>query len=153
MAKLVPELLVSNHAVSLDFYVRIVGFAVKYDRPAEKFAYLDLDGVEIMIEQETGFWLTAQREKPYGRGINLQIEVNDLDGILARLLAANIPLFRPVEEAWYRAGGHIPAIVSSWCRTRTAICSASSRISARTRRRTRGASSARMLPSCVQPLM
>lgn len=105
MAKLVPELLVSNHAATLDFYVRIVGFAVKYDRPAEKFAYLDLDGVEIMIEQETGFWLTAQREKPYGRGINLQIEVNDLDGILARLLAANIPLFRPVEEAWYRAGG------------------------------------------------
>ena len=105
-AKLVPELLVSDFTASLDFYVRLIGFTVRYDRPAEKFAYLDLGGAELMIEQETDFWLTAKREKPYGRGINLQIEVTDLDGILARLLAAGIVLFRPVEEAWYRAGGH-----------------------------------------------
>jgi catechol 2,3-dioxygenase-like lactoylglutathione lyase family enzyme len=105
-AKLVPELLVSDFAASRDFYVRVIGFAVRYDRPAEKFAYLDLDGAELMIEQETDFWLTAPREKPYGRGINLQIEVANLDGIVARLLAASIPLFRPVEDAWYRAGDH-----------------------------------------------
>lgn len=103
-ARLVPELLVSDHAASLDFYVRIIGFAVKYERPAERFAYLDLGGAEIMIEQETDFWLTARREKPYGRGINLQIEVADLEGILARLRNSGIALFRPVEEAWYRAG-------------------------------------------------
>ena len=103
-AKLVPELLVSDHAASLDFYVRIIGFCVRYDRPAEKFAYLDLGGAELMIEQETDFWATAPRERPYGRGINLQIEVDDLAPILARLKAAGIPLFRPVEEAWYRAG-------------------------------------------------
>ncbi len=103
-ARLVPELLVSDHAASLDFYVRIIGFRVLYDRPAEKFAYLDLGGAELMIEQETDFWATAPRERPYGRGINLQIEVDDLAPILARLEAAGIPLFRPVEEAWYRAG-------------------------------------------------
>jgi catechol 2,3-dioxygenase-like lactoylglutathione lyase family enzyme len=103
-ARLVPELLVSDHAASLEFYVRLIGFSVRYARPAEKFAYLDLDGAELMIEQETDFWLTAKREKPYGRGINLQIEVADLDGILARLSAAGVAPFRPVEEAWYRAG-------------------------------------------------
>ena len=84
--------------------MRIIGFRVRYDRPAEKFAYLDLGGAELMIEQETDFWATAPRERPYGRGINLQIEVDDLAPILARLKAAGIPLFRPVEEAWYRAG-------------------------------------------------
>lgn len=104
IAKLVPELLVSDFAASLDFYVRVIGFAVRYDRPEEQFAYLDLDGAELMIEQETDFWLTAARERPYGRGINLQIEVGDLDGIIARLQAAGISLFRPVEEAWYRVG-------------------------------------------------
>ncbi len=103
-AKLVPELLVSNHAVSRDFYVRILGFAVRYERLEEKFSYLDLDGAELMIEQETDFWATARREKPYGRGINLQIEVTALEPILGRLAAAGITLFRPVEEAWYRAG-------------------------------------------------
>ncbi|HEY1383610.1 MAG TPA: VOC family protein [Dongiaceae bacterium] len=103
-AKLVPELLVSNHAASRDFYARIIGFAVHYERPAEKFSYLDLGGAELMIEEETDFWATAPREQPYGRGINLQIEVDALDPILARLAAAGIPLFRPVEEAWYRSG-------------------------------------------------
>ena len=103
-AKLVPELLVSNHAASRDFYVRIIGFSVRYERPEEKFSYLDLDGAALMIEQETDFWTTAPRERPYGRGINLQIEVAALDPILARLRDAGIALFRPVEEAWYRAG-------------------------------------------------
>jgi catechol 2,3-dioxygenase-like lactoylglutathione lyase family enzyme len=103
-AKLVPELLVSDHAVSRDFYVRVLGFQVRYERPAEKFCYLDLGGAELMIEQETDFWATAPREKPYGRGINLQIEVDAIDPILTRLWEAGIALFRPVEEAWYRSG-------------------------------------------------
>jgi catechol 2,3-dioxygenase-like lactoylglutathione lyase family enzyme len=103
-AKLVPELLVSDHATSRDFYVRVIGFQVRYERLAEKFSYLDLDGAALMIEQETDFWTTAQRVKPYGRGINLQIEVAALDPILARLSEAGIALFRPVEEAWYRSG-------------------------------------------------
>ena len=103
-AKLVPELLVSNHATSRDFYVRVIGFSVRYERPEEKFSYLDFGGAELMIEQETDFWATAPREKPYGRGINLQIEVDALDPILSRLREAGIALFRPVEEAWYRSG-------------------------------------------------
>ena len=103
-AKLVRELLVSDHAISRDFYVRIIGFSVRYERPGERFSYLDLDGAALMIEQETDFWATAPRERPYGRGINLQIEVAALDPILARLREAGIALFRPVEEAWYRAG-------------------------------------------------
>jgi catechol 2,3-dioxygenase-like lactoylglutathione lyase family enzyme len=104
MSKLVPELLVSDHAASRHFYVRIIGFSVRYERPEEKFCYLDLGGAELMIEQETDFWATAPRERPYGRGINLQIEVAALKPILARLSDAGIALFRPVEEAWYRAG-------------------------------------------------
>ena len=103
-AKLVPELLVSNHATSRDFYVRVIGFSVRYERPEEKFSHLDLGGAELMIEQETDFWATAPREKAYGRGINLQIEVDALDPILSRLREAGIALFRPVEEAWYRSG-------------------------------------------------
>ncbi|MBA4096453.1 MAG: hypothetical protein C0484_06720 [Rhodospirillum sp.] len=101
-AKLVPELLVSNHAASHHFYVGVIGFGVRYERPEEKFSYLDLGGAALMIEQETDFWVTAPREKPYGRGINLQIEVDAIDPILSRIEQAGIALFRPVEEAWYR---------------------------------------------------
>jgi hypothetical protein len=94
---------VSNHAASRDFYVRIIGFSVKYERLEEKFSYLDLGGAALMIEQETDFWTTAPREKPYGRGINLQIEVDAIAPILSRLENAGTALFRPVEEAWYRS--------------------------------------------------
>ena len=102
-AKLVPELMVSSHAASRDFYVRIIGFKGRYERPTENFAYLDLGGAELMIEQETDFSASAPRERPHGRGVNLQIEVEDLGPILTRLQQAGIPLFWPVEEAWYRA--------------------------------------------------
>ena len=61
-AKLVPELLVSDHGASRDFYVRMIGFGVRYERPEEKFSYLDLDGAALMIEQETDFWTTAPRD-------------------------------------------------------------------------------------------
>jgi catechol 2,3-dioxygenase-like lactoylglutathione lyase family enzyme len=96
--------MVSDRAASLDFYVRILGFAVRYDRPAERFSYLDFGGAELMIEQETDFWATALRERPYGRGVNLQIEVESIAPILERLQRAGVTLFRPVEDAWYRAG-------------------------------------------------
>ena len=105
-AKLVPELLVSNHAVSRDFYVRIIGFEVRYERVAEKFVYLDLGGAELMIEEETDVSPAAPRERPYGRGASLQIMVDALAPILARLQQEGIPLFRAVEDAWYRANDH-----------------------------------------------
>jgi catechol 2,3-dioxygenase-like lactoylglutathione lyase family enzyme len=43
-------------------------------------------------------------EYPFGRGLNVQIRVSAIDPILASLKAANIPLFLPLEEKWYRNG-------------------------------------------------
>ncbi|MGE0121024.1 MAG: bleomycin resistance protein [Dongiaceae bacterium] len=102
--KLVPELFVSDIARSLAFYVGVIGCRVRYDRPANGFAYLDLGGAELMIEQETDFWATASRAYPYGRGVNFQIEVEDVQPLLTRIAATDTALFRPVEEVWYRAG-------------------------------------------------
>jgi hypothetical protein len=57
-----------------------------------------------MIEEETEFWSTGLRERPFGRGISLHIDVDDLAPIRARLEAAGIAMFRPLEDAWYRTG-------------------------------------------------
>lgn len=103
-ARLVPELLCSDFDRSLAFYRDVVGFRVAFDRPEDRFAYLDLGGAQIMLEQESDFWTTGARERPYGRGINLQIEVDDVDALAARVATAGVPLFRAMEEAWYRAG-------------------------------------------------
>ncbi len=52
-AKLVPELVVADLEASLRFWRGLIGFSVAYDRPEAGFAYLDLDGAQIMLEQRS----------------------------------------------------------------------------------------------------
>jgi catechol 2,3-dioxygenase-like lactoylglutathione lyase family enzyme len=107
-AVLVPELLCSDINESRSFYVDALGFEVLYDRPAENFLYLSLSGAEIMLEQlpvtpdHDGFWLTGRLEVPYGRGINFQIEVENVYELYDRLAPSQWPIFRSIEEKWYR---------------------------------------------------
>lgn len=106
---LVPELYVSDFAGSLAFYTDLIGFRVRYDRPEERFAYLELNGAELMIEQTTTLERTlvaAELAYPYGRGLNLSIEVTDVDVVHGRVQMASVPVFLPLEERWYRRGGH-----------------------------------------------
>ena len=102
-AKLVPELLVSDMDRSLGFYVGVLGFSILYQRVEERFAYLEREGAELMIEQSTGRrFLAGELEQPYGRGMNLQIEVSDVDDLCARVEASGSKLFLSIEEKWYR---------------------------------------------------
>ncbi|MEV5754711.1 hypothetical protein AB0L00_43475 [Actinoallomurus sp. NPDC052308] len=43
----------------------------------------------------------AELDPPYGRGLNLTIEVEDVEQIHAAVLAAGRTLFLPLEERWY----------------------------------------------------
>lgn len=101
---LVPELLCRDFVASRAFYVDLLGFTCLYDRPEDGFAYLQRGRAQIMIEQidETSSWLTAPMTVPFGRGINLQIEVDDLADMVARLRAASVALYREPSDAWYR---------------------------------------------------
>ena len=56
MRQLTPELDVLDLERSLAFYVGVIGFTVMFDRPEERFAFLDLDGVHLMIEEATRAW-------------------------------------------------------------------------------------------------
>ncbi|SHE69200.1 bleomycin resistance protein [Pedobacter caeni] len=106
-ARLVPELSVKDIKASLFFWCDLIGFSVAYDRPEEGFAYLDLNGAQIMLEQRNeadNSWETGPFEPPLGRGINFQIEVPDIEPIIDRLTGAGFGLFVDVEEKWYRAG-------------------------------------------------
>lgn len=57
-----------------------------------------------MLCQINGEWRTGPLERPFGRGINFQIAVEDVDTLLGKLEKAEWPLFRDVKEAWYRVG-------------------------------------------------
>jgi catechol 2,3-dioxygenase-like lactoylglutathione lyase family enzyme len=105
-ARLVPELLVSDIGRSLDFYLRVCDWRVLWQRPEEGFAYLGREGAELMLEEPRGrVWLAGPLEHPFGRGMNLQIEVGDVDALHAAVRDAGHELFLPLEERWYRTGG------------------------------------------------
>ena len=102
---LVPELYCSDLERSVAFYVDVLGFAVVYDRPEERFVYLQHDGAELMLEEPTGrTFLAAELEYPYGRGVNLQIEVADVRALYAAVQTAAWPVFLELETRWYRRG-------------------------------------------------
>jgi catechol 2,3-dioxygenase-like lactoylglutathione lyase family enzyme len=104
-APLVPELLVSDLDESLAFWCGMLGFRIAYDRPEERFAYLDLEGAQVMLEERSEHqrqWVTAGLAAPLGRGVNFQVEVSDCEPALERLALAGWPLFSDPEEAWYR---------------------------------------------------
>lgn len=106
-ARLVPELDVADLGRSLAFYVGVAGFRILFGRPEERFAYLDRDGAQLMVEEATGpgrRFRTADLEHPYGRGLNLMIEVGEIDDLYACVAAAgSCEIVISLEERWYRA--------------------------------------------------
>ncbi|MVA82022.1 VOC family protein [Agrobacterium vitis] len=103
---LVPEFAVTDWHKSRDFYTRLLGFSVRYERPEEGFSSLELGGAQLMIDQ-IGLGRTfeindAPLERPLGLGLNVQICVDDVQAILDRLEKAAIALYLPLEDKWYR---------------------------------------------------
>ncbi|MGI8793684.1 MAG: bleomycin resistance protein [Acidimicrobiales bacterium] len=101
----VPELDVTELATSLGFYTEVLGFRTLFERRAERFAYLERDGVELMIQEAAGpgrRFRTAPLERPFGRGVNFQISVDDVDAVHARAVKAGADIVIPMEERWYR---------------------------------------------------
>lgn len=99
---LVPELSVSDIEKSLQFYVNILSFTLEYQRPESKFAMLSLGDCQIMIEEVNDYWKTGELSYPFGRGINFQITVNDVDELYNSVRRHKYPIKVEIEENWYR---------------------------------------------------
>ena len=104
---LIPELSVSNIKKSKDFYINILGFKLEYERVEDKFAFLSLGDAQIMIEEVNGYWNTGNLEYPFGRGINFQIEVNDVEIIKENIIRSKIELFRDISLSKYECNGEV----------------------------------------------
>ena len=84
---LVPELDVTELATSLRFYAMVLEFRTLFERPAERFAYLERNGVGLMIQEADGpgrRFRTSPLEPPCGRGVNFELRVEDIDAVHAR---------------------------------------------------------------------
>ena len=103
---LVPELSVTDYEASRHFWCDLVGFSLRYERPEEGFGYLVLGNAHLMLDQinQGRTWATGALEPPLGRGINFEVQVENLDTALQRIMSAGWPIFVEPEEEWYRAG-------------------------------------------------
>lgn len=101
---ILPELYVTDFKKSLYFYVDILGFKKEYQRGKPRFAFLSYQGSQIMIQEEDTDedWHNGKPEYPYGRGINFQIETDNINKIVDSLKKNNYPLKRGIKDSWYK---------------------------------------------------
>ena len=101
---LVPELLVTDLKKSLSFYIEKLGFVVLYGREEEHFVFLQKGNAQIMVEQ-LGVgrnWVADELAHPFGRGVNFQIEVEDVESLYKTVEQNDLKFFMPLEEKWYK---------------------------------------------------
>src|SRR5688500_4360480 len=90
-APLVPELDVSDVEVAVRFYADLLGFRVVFRRHEERFVYLAHGDAELMLQEAWGpgrRFRTAPLEAPFGRGVNFQLAVADVDVVYERFRRA-----------------------------------------------------------------
>lgn len=46
-------------------------------------------------------WSVGQMERPFGRGMHLQVEVHDVQSLYENFKEAKYPIFFDMEEKWY----------------------------------------------------
>ena len=99
--KLIPELSVTDIGISKEFYIKL-GFKVLYERKEDKFAFLELEGNQIMIEQINDNWNTGALEYPFGRGINISISIDNVNDFYNKLINNNVKMYKNLMINKYR---------------------------------------------------
>lgn len=103
--RMVPELTVTDFSASLHFYTDVLGFSVIIRRVEPDFAYISLGEAQLMLEQfHQDGWNTAQLAKPLGRGVNFQVEVDDIEKIFTHVQAHRVTLYRGLRDNHYTIG-------------------------------------------------
>ena len=104
---LIPELSVLNINKSLSFYLNTLPFKLEYQRMDDKFALISLNNSQIMIEEINGNWETGDLVYPFGRGINLQIAVDNIDELYESIKTQDYPIKIEIQENWYKANNKL----------------------------------------------
>lgn len=104
---LIPELLCTDIDESLAFYTKALGFKVLYQREEERFAMVEREGAQIMLDElepeNPRSWITGPMERPFGRGMNLEIGATNVKNLHEQAVSEGARFFLPLEEKWYRA--------------------------------------------------
>lgn len=110
ITSLTPELCCANIKISLGFYTKVLGFEIQYQREEEGFVMLERQGSRIMLDEISMnsaagtnlTWILAALEKPFGRGMNLEVRTIQIDELYHHVQQSGAIIFLPIEEKWYR---------------------------------------------------
>ena len=102
---LIPELSVQDIEKSKAFYIEILQFKIEYERPEGLFMFISKEGNQLMLEQENGHWATADLQYPYGRGVNFEMAVSNIEALYQRILEFGITAFRELKVSRYMSLG------------------------------------------------
>lgn len=99
--KNIPELDVTNLEKSLEFY-KLCGFKLEYERKEDRFVFLSLGEIQFMLQElHNNKWSVGELEYPFGRGINFQLEVDNVRKIYDAI-KDKYKIFEDIEDHWYR---------------------------------------------------
>ncbi len=99
---LIPELAVTDLEKSLKFYVEILGFTVDYRREESRFALISMKGAQLILEEGADNpWDEEDMVYPFGRGITLSVEVEEMEPIVELLRENSCEIKGEIQERWY----------------------------------------------------
>lgn len=101
---LIPELTVSDIERTKRFYIDILRFSLEYEREEDGFVFLSLEGNQMMFEQLGDNWSVGELSHPFGRGVNFEMTVSDVESLYLRVLSHGIKPFRELKTSRYRNG-------------------------------------------------
>lgn len=102
--KLIPELTVTDIDKSKEFYTKVLGFKIEYERVENKFAFLSLGEAQLMLDEVNDNWNVGELKYPFGNGINFQIEIEDIEEFVSNVKVHSVPLFQDIFTSSYQCG-------------------------------------------------
>lgn len=104
---LIPELTAADIERTKHFYIDVLRFSLEYEREEDGFIFLSLEENQMMFEQMNGNWSVGELSYPFGRGVNFEMTVSDVETLYSRVLSNGIKPFRELSVNRYRNGAEI----------------------------------------------
>lgn len=106
--KTIPELSVFDINKSKNFYLNVLGAKIEYERQEDKFVFLSLEENQLMLEEiHDNGWNIGELTYPLGQGINISLEIKNVDSIYQRVKEHNITLYRDMKISHHTGANEI----------------------------------------------
>ena len=97
------ELFVEDMDAAIDFYARVVGFELVRNEPGHYASLRNGDvilglGPVSKLPSEGGYFTRDMAEQRRGLGVEIVLEVGDVDAWHRRVLTSGHPVFEPLQE-------------------------------------------------------